>query len=117
MQFSADSDSEITRGYCACLTSVLDGATPEEVLELHPEDFAELNVVGSSGKSGTQSRVNTWHNVLIAMQKRAKVAIAEREGRPPVEPFPSLIIGPGGIQAQGSYAEAQVRCMNAEVFL
>lgn len=112
MQFSADSDSEITRGYCACLISVLDGASPDEVLELHPEDFAELNVVGSSGKGGSQSRVDTWHNVLIAMQKRAKAAIAEREGRPPVDPFPSLVIGSGGIRAQGSYAEAQVRYMS-----
>ncbi|KAJ1685766.1 hypothetical protein LUZ63_017156 [Rhynchospora breviuscula] len=114
MQFSADSDSEITRGYCACLIAVLDGASPEEVLKMHPEDFAELNVVGSSGKGGVQSRVNTWHNVLIAMQKRAKAAIAEREGRPPVDPFPSLVISPGGIQAQGSYAEAQAMFLSPD---
>lgn len=86
MRFAADSDSEITKGFCACLLSVLDGAPAEEVLELRPEDFGELNVVGLPGRA--HSRVNTWHNVLISLQKRTKALIAEGEGRPPVEPFP-----------------------------
>ncbi|KAJ3671733.1 hypothetical protein LUZ60_007812 [Juncus effusus] len=114
MKFSADSDSEITKGYCACLISVLDGSSPDEILQFHPEDFSGLNVIGSAGKTGTQSRVNTWHNVLISMQKRAKMVIAEREGRSPVDPFPSLIIGRDGIRAQGSYAEAQAMFLSPD---
>ncbi|KAG6516393.1 hypothetical protein ZIOFF_026852 [Zingiber officinale] len=105
MRFAADSDSEITKGFCACLISVLDGALPEEVLGMTPDDFGDLNVVGLSVRA--PSRVNTWHNLLISMQKRTKALIAKEEGRPPVEPFPSLIIGADGIEAKGSYAEAQ----------
>lgn len=110
MSFWVDSDSEITKGFCACLISVLDGATPEEVLSVRPEDFVELNVgVGVGVKGRGQSRANTWHNVLVSMQKRTKILVAELEGRSPVETFPSLVIGADGVEAKGSYAEAQVR--------
>lgn len=115
--FSADSDSEITKGFCACLIAVLDGTTAEEVLELKTEDLAALNVLGFNGRGGlpsTPSRVNTWHNVLVSMQKRTKVLVAEREGRPPGELFPSLVITADGIQAKGSYAEAQARFLSPD---
>ncbi|XP_073013991.1 quinolinate synthase, chloroplastic [Typha latifolia] len=112
MRFTADSDSEITKGYCSCLLSVVDGASPEEVLEMRPEDFGDLNVVGLTGR--THSRINTWHNVLMSMQKRTKALIAAREGRPPVEPFPSLVIGVDGIHAKGSYAEAQAKFLSPD---
>lgn len=110
--FSADSDSEITRGFCSCLISVLNGATVEEVLELKTEDLGALSIVGLNGMGGispSASRVNTWHNVLVSMQKRIKALVAEREGRPRGEPFPSLVVSSEGIQAKGSYAEAQAR--------
>ncbi|CAL9048172.1 unnamed protein product [Musa banksii] len=112
MRFAADSDSEITKGFCACLVSVLDGALPEEVLELRPEDFGDLNVVGLPVKA--HSRINTWHNVLISMQKRTKALIAKREGRPSLDPFPSLVIGADGIEAKGSYAEAQAMFLSPD---
>lgn len=105
MRFTADSDSEITRGFCACLVGVLDGALPEEVLAMKTEDLADLNVVGLPGK--VSSRVNTWHNVLVSMQKRTKALVAEREGRVVAEPFPSLVITANGIRPMGTYAEAQ----------
>uniref|UniRef100_A0A0D3HTG6 Quinolinate synthase, chloroplastic n=1 Tax=Oryza barthii TaxID=65489 RepID=A0A0D3HTG6_9ORYZ len=88
----------LSRGYCACLVSALDGARPEEVLDVDPADLAPLG--GAAAGTGARSRASTWHNVLIGMQKR--------EGRPAGEPFPSLIIGrDGAIRAQGTYAEAQ----------
>ncbi|KAF9603114.1 hypothetical protein IFM89_033839 [Coptis chinensis] len=105
MRFTADSDSEITRGFCSCLVWILDGALPEEVLSLRTEDFCDMNV-GLLG-SKASSRVNTWHNVLISMQKRTKVLVAERDGKPLGDPFPSLVVTADGIRAQGSYAEAQ----------
>lgn len=105
MRFWADSDSEITKGFCACLVSVLDGAAPEEVLGLKTEDLAALNV-GLPG--GARSRVNTWHNVLVSMQKRTRSLVSEKEGKAPFEPFPSLVITAEGVQPKGSYAEAQV---------
>ncbi|XP_008811746.1 sufE-like protein 2, chloroplastic [Phoenix dactylifera] len=80
MRFAADSDSEITKGFCSCLISVLDGALPEEVLEVRPEDFGDLDVAGMPARA--KSRVNTWHNVLISTQKRTEALIAEGEGRP-----------------------------------
>ncbi|CAA0818093.1 Quinolinate synthase- chloroplastic [Striga hermonthica] len=112
LSFSAESDSEITKGFCACLVWVLDGASPDEVLAVKTEDLGALNVVGSNGRKGgysSSSRANTWHNVLMSMQKRTKALVAEREGRPRGEPFPSLIVSADGIQAKGSYAEAQAR--------
>ncbi|XP_002511303.3 quinolinate synthase, chloroplastic [Ricinus communis] len=111
MRFLADSDSDVTRGFCACLLSVLDGAAPEEVLSVTTEDLAALNV-GLPG--GERSRVNTWHNVLVSMQKRTKKLVAEREGKQPFDPFPSLIINSEGIQAKGSYAEAQARFLSPD---
>lgn len=102
----ADSDSEVTRGFCGCLVWLLDGASPEEVLRLTTEDLAALNV-GGIGKA--MSRANTWYNVLISMQKKTKALVAEKEGKAPSEAFPSLVITADGITAQGSYAQAQAR--------
>jgi quinolinate synthase len=105
MLFAADSDSELSRGYCSCLVSALDGARPEEVLDVDTADLAPLGVA-----AGARSRANTWHNVLVGMKKLARAAIAAREGRPRGEPFPSLVIArDGAVRAQGSYAKAQVR--------
>ncbi|KAJ8536526.1 hypothetical protein K7X08_034927 [Anisodus acutangulus] len=109
MRFVADSDSEITKGFCACLVWVLDGAAPDEVFALKAEDLNDLNVVGLNGKGGSVSRVNTWHNVLVSMQKRTRAVVAAREGKPRSEPFPSLVVTADGIQPKGSYAEAQAR--------
>ncbi|XP_062201891.1 quinolinate synthase, chloroplastic-like [Phragmites australis] len=108
MRFAADSDSELSRGYCACLVSALDGARPEDVLAVDPADLAPLG-------SAARSRASTWHNVLVGMQKRARAAVAAREGRHPGEPFPSLVIGrDGAVRAQGSYAEAQAMFLSPD---
>ncbi|KAI3761390.1 hypothetical protein L1987_51804 [Smallanthus sonchifolius] len=108
LRFLADSDSEITKGFCSCLISVLDGATPEEVLGLKTEDLGDLNVAGLHGAK-VDSRVNTWHNVLMSMQKRTKAIVAAQEGKHVGEPFPSMVITAEGIGAKGSFAEAQAR--------
>ncbi|XP_014493702.1 sufE-like protein 2, chloroplastic [Vigna radiata var. radiata] len=71
MRFRADSDSEISKGFCWCLVWILDGAKPEEVLMVDREDLADVNVgLGMSLKA--HSRTNTWHNVLFTMQTAAK---------------------------------------------
>ncbi|KAK3006062.1 hypothetical protein RJ639_016294 [Escallonia herrerae] len=107
VRFAADSDSEITRGFCACLVRVLDGTAAEEVVGVKPEELAALSVVGVGGMGS--SRANTWHNVLISMQKRTRALVARREGKVPGEAFPSLVVTVEGITAKGSYAEAQAR--------
>ncbi|KAL8128512.1 hypothetical protein V2J09_017667 [Rumex salicifolius] len=108
VRFATDSDSDITRGLCACLVGVLDGAAPDEVLDLSTEDLAALN--GAIGLLGVKkSRVNTWYNVLVSMQKRTKALLAEKQGELLGEPFPSMVISADGIVAKGSYAESQVR--------
>lgn len=63
---------------------------------------------------GVKSRANTWYNVLIGMQKRVRALLAEAEGRPRAEPFPSLIITTDGIEAKGSFAEAQALFLSPE---
>jgi sulfur transfer protein SufE len=99
VRFRADSDSEISKGFCSCLIHLLDGAEPEVVAKVKPEDLADLNV-GLHGKA--HSRVITWHNVLIAMQKRTAALVAGSEGErssPLEQPFPSSLV---------ATAEAQV---------
>ncbi|XP_028752355.1 sufE-like protein 2, chloroplastic [Neltuma alba] len=72
MRFRADSDSEISKGFCWCLIWMLDGAEPEEVLTVEAEDLAEMNA-GLQVKA--QSRVNTWHNILCSMKKATKALV------------------------------------------
>lgn len=79
MRFTADSDSEITKGFCSCLIMVLDGAEPEEVLAFKAEDLTEMNVGINPGK--VASRVNTWQNVLVGMKNRTNCLVAQREGK------------------------------------
>lgn len=69
------------------------------------DDLGDFNV-GFNG--GQRSRANTWHNVLVTMQKKTRALVAEREGKAPFDPFPSLVVAADGISAKGSYAEAQV---------
>ncbi|GAA0162530.1 transferase [Lithospermum erythrorhizon] len=116
IRFFADSDSEITKGFCACLIWLLNGATFEEVMELRTEDLMPLSVVGLNNYQGisSSSRANSWHNVLVSMQKRAKSLVAQREGRQIGEKFPSLVISADGIQANGSYAQAQARFLSPD---
>ncbi|KAG9138014.1 hypothetical protein Leryth_001280 [Lithospermum erythrorhizon] len=116
IRFFADSDSEITKGFCACLIWLLNGATFEEVMELRTEDLMPLSVVGLNNYQGisSSSRANSWHNVLVSMQKRAKALVAEREGRQIGEKFPSLVISADGVQANGSYAQAQARFLSPD---
>lgn len=70
MRFRAGSDSEITKGFCSCLIWVFDGAAPEEVLAVSEDDLGAMNV-----GLVANSRVNTWRNVLVGMQKRTKVLL------------------------------------------
>ncbi|CAH2070590.1 unnamed protein product [Thlaspi arvense] len=113
MRFWADSDSDVSKGMCSCLIQLLDASTPEDVMELKIEDLAELNVVGLLG--GERSRVNTWHNVLVSMQKKTRRLVAEKEGKAPsFEPFPSLVLTSDSIEAKGSFAEAQAKYLFPE---
>lgn len=114
MRFQADSDSDITKGFCACLISLLDGAAPDDVLGLKTEDLTALGVGLPGGQQ--RSRVNTWHNVLLAMQKRTRTLVAERDGKAPFDHFPSLIVTAEGIEAKGSYAQAQAKYLFPDEF-
>jgi quinolinate synthase len=60
MWFSADFDSDLSRGYYAYLIAALDGAKPKDVLAVDPADpdLAPLEV----GTTAAQLRANTWHN-------------------------------------------------------
>lgn len=106
VRFKAYSDSEVSRGFCGCLIWVLDGCFPEQVLDLKTDD---LGLVNFGGITGVNSRVNTWYNVLVSMQKKTRSLIAEKEGRFFGEPFPSLVVSANGVSAKGSFAEAQAR--------
>ncbi|XWS34705.1 hypothetical protein CRYUN_Cryun21dG0060700 [Craigia yunnanensis] len=94
VRFRADSDSEITKGFCSCLIWMMDDADPEEVVGVRAEDLVVLNV-GVHGKA--QSRVNTWQNVLISMRDRTEALMVEKEGKlPQLRPFPSFLVSSDG---------------------
>ncbi|KAL7110361.1 hypothetical protein ACP275_05G021100 [Erythranthe tilingii] len=81
MRFSLDSDSEITKGFCSCLIWLLDGAHADDVLSVKTEDLVEMNVgLPSRGNS----RVNTWHNVLIGMQRRTVNLVEHHQSLDPL---------------------------------
>ena len=115
MRFRADSDSEISKGFCWCLVWALDGAEPHEVLRVEKEDLGHVDVLGLGLKA--QSRVNTWHNVLFGMQKATRdlVLRMELEGKG----FPSSMVddddddddhGGGVVLPNGKFSGAGVRC-------
>lgn len=99
----ADSDSEVTRGLCALLLQGVNGTTAEELLAVPLSVLKGLRIGVES-----QSRANTWSNVLLTLQKRTSLLIAKKAGLSPVEPFPSLLITADNVVAQGAFAEAQV---------
>ncbi|KAJ8758829.1 hypothetical protein K2173_002608 [Erythroxylum novogranatense] len=104
MRFRADSDSEITKGFLSCLIWLLDGATAEEVMAVQAEELEAVNV-GMHGR--VQSRVNTWHNILISMQKRTESLVAEQIGRSPEGQLIPLIVD--GLGDDGSLNDTQVQ--------
>lgn len=69
MRYRVDSDSEITKGFGSCLIWLFDGAPPEEILRVKADDLMEMNV-GFTSRG--HSRVKTWHNILISMQRRTQ---------------------------------------------
>ncbi|KAL4457736.1 hypothetical protein ABPG75_012601 [Micractinium tetrahymenae] len=96
--FSADSDSELTRGLAALLVEGLSGLTPDEVLQVDPACLGQL---GLGTAVLTRSRANGFLNMLEAMKKRARMLAGD------LPRFPSLLITADGTSAQGAFAEAQ----------
>jgi quinolinate synthase len=81
----------------------LNGASSQEVLAV-PVDM--LRGLGFGMEA--QSRGNTWHNVLITLQKRTSMLVAQMAGFSPVKPFPSILVTADEVTAQGDFAKAQV---------
>lgn len=107
--FGVDSDSEVTRGLCSILLEGLNGATAEDLLTVPVSALKGLKV-----GMETQSRANTWSNVLLTLQKRTSMLIAKKAGLSTVEPFPSLLITANDIVAEGDFAKAQARYLSPD---
>ncbi|KAM0958753.1 hypothetical protein ACFX15_023420 [Malus domestica] len=76
IRFRANSNSEISKGFCSCLIWMLDGVEAGEVLVVEKRDLPDVNVE-VYGK--VNSRVNTWHNVLLAMQMKTQALVTKRK--------------------------------------
>ncbi|CAL8471866.1 g11408 [Coccomyxa elongata] len=106
VQFSADSDSDVTRGLAAVLVTALSGLTPAQVLEVEPEDLAELQL---GPAVLTPSRTNGFLNMLEAMRKRARVLSGAF-----LPTFPSLRVSADAIDPQGTFAIAQAKYLEPD---
>lgn len=73
--FTADSDSQLTKGLAALLVEGLSGSTPKEIMAVEP-DFVELLGLG---QSLTPSRTNGFMNMLRMMQKQTLQCYMEAE--------------------------------------
>ncbi|KAJ7551288.1 hypothetical protein O6H91_06G008600 [Diphasiastrum complanatum] len=105
MNFAADSDSEVTRGFCAILLKAMNGAWPLEVLAVPTDALGGLGM----GIEGVASRANTWYNLLITMQKKTRWLLGALEGKSVYEPFPSLLITADDMIPEGDFAKAQAK--------
>ena len=76
--FTADSDSQLTKGLAALLVRGLSGAEPREVLTLSPGFIDELGL----RQSLTPSRNNGFLNMFLKMQRIAlELVMAQEAGR------------------------------------
>ena len=73
--FTADSDSQLTKGLAALLVEGLSGSTPKEIMQVEP-NFVELLGLG---QSLTPSRTNGFMNMLRLMQKKTLEAFMAAE--------------------------------------
>ena len=73
--FTADSDSQLTKGLAALLVEGLSGSTPKEIMAVEP-NFVELLGLG---QSLTPSRTNGFMNMLRLMQKKTLEAYMASE--------------------------------------
>ncbi|BBN17961.1 quinolinate synthase [Marchantia polymorpha subsp. ruderalis] len=106
VHFAADSDAEIVRGTLGLLLQSLNGTDSQEILSLNEDGIAKMLV--SVPKS------TTWYTICIHMQKRVRALLERRSPGKKFDPFPSLIITAEDIQAQGSFAEAQVQYLTPD---
>eukprot|EP00238_Polyblepharides_amylifera_P001044 CAMPEP_0196572562 /NCGR_PEP_ID=MMETSP1081-20130531/2593_1 /TAXON_ID=36882 /ORGANISM="Pyramimonas amylifera, Strain CCMP720" /LENGTH=631 /DNA_ID=CAMNT_0041889921 /DNA_START=521 /DNA_END=2416 /DNA_ORIENTATION=- len=105
IEFSADSDSDVSRGICAVLFECFQGMTPEEILQVPAARVAALGTCLGSALSSTPSRSNGLYNVHEGMRARARVLSQGGQGASQV--FPSLTISQAGIRAEGAFAQSQ----------
>ncbi|KAG6546061.1 hypothetical protein Mapa_012467 [Marchantia paleacea] len=106
VHFAADSDAEIVRGTLGLILQSLNGTNSQEILSLNEDGIAKM--LESVPKS------TTWYTICIHMQKRVRTLLEQRSQGKKFDPFPSLIITAEDIEAQGSFAEAQVQYLTPD---
>ncbi|KAL2613553.1 hypothetical protein R1flu_025245 [Riccia fluitans] len=104
--FGADSDSEIVRGTLGVILQCLNGTSANDLLSLNEDGISKM--VESVPRS------TTWYTICTHMQKRVRSFLDQRSPTKEFDPFPSLLITADDIQAQGAFAEAQVKYLTPD---
>ncbi|KAK2080409.1 hypothetical protein QBZ16_000262 [Prototheca wickerhamii] len=106
---AADSDSELHRGLCAVALAPLQGLRAAEVLAFDAGGaLAPLGARWGALDAQPRQRPGLAAGRGAAPRARARA----RPGAP--GPFPSLVIGAGGVAPRGAYAEAQARYLDPD---
>ena len=87
IQYSGESDSQLTKGLAALLVRGLSGATPDAITALDPSFIEDLGLQ----QSLTPSRNNGFLNMLLKMQKIAQGLGEGGEGVDPNLPMSQKI--------------------------
>lgn len=103
VQFSATSDSELTKGFIWILTQLLQNHTVDEILQFEADDLSEIL---SMSEIMTPSRTNGFLNLIETLKRKTRMLVRQ------FPKFPSLVIRSDALEPLGTFAEAQAQYLN-----
>lgn len=105
VQFSATSDSELTKGFIWILTQLLQNHTVDQIVQFEAKDLSEIL---SMSEIMTPSRTNGFLNLIETLKRKTRMLVRQ------FPKFPSLVIRAESLEPLGSFAEAQAQYLSPD---